>query len=176
MGSRQARRLLCHLRGPAWGSASASARAKPTNHHHHHHAHRQQHSGPYFGTRPNLAEFKDSPARFSRGFVSWYLGMLDARPVLTKSVTAGVIFIAADLSAQTITLGPSDSYDLIRTSRMAGYGMLISGPSLHFWFNFLSKILPKRDVINTLKKMFLGQTIYGPIISTVFFSLNAFLQ
>ena len=34
------------------------------------------------------------------GVVGWYLGLLDARPVLTKSVTAAAIFTAADLSSQ----------------------------------------------------------------------------
>lgn len=34
------------------------------------------------------------------GFVSWYLGMIEARPILTKSITSGAIFIAADVSSQ----------------------------------------------------------------------------
>ncbi|XP_072973943.1 uncharacterized protein [Typha angustifolia] len=110
------------------------------------------------------------------GLVGWYLRMIESRPVLTKSLTAGAIFTAADVSCQMITFGPDDPLDLIRTLRMAGYGMLISGPSLHLWFNFVSKILPKRDVITTFKKMFLGQAVYGPIINIVFFSLNAAVQ
>ncbi|KAL5206020.1 hypothetical protein ABZP36_034229 [Zizania latifolia] len=75
-----------------------------------------------------------------------------------------------------ITLGSEDSLDLVRTLRMASYGLLISGPSLHIWFNFVSKMFPKKDVVNTLKKMFLGQAVYGPIINSVFFSYNAGLQ
>ncbi|CAD6267740.1 unnamed protein product [Miscanthus lutarioriparius] len=110
------------------------------------------------------------------GVVGWYLGLLDARPVLTKSVTAAAIFTAADLSSQMLTLGPEDSLDFLRTMRMASYGFLISGPTLHLWFNFISKLFPKKDVVNTLKKMFLGQAIYGPIINSVFFSYNAGLQ
>uniref|UniRef100_A0A0E0MMT8 Uncharacterized protein n=1 Tax=Oryza punctata TaxID=4537 RepID=A0A0E0MMT8_ORYPU len=110
------------------------------------------------------------------GVVAWYLGSIEARPVLTKSVTAAAIFTVADLSSQMITLGPEDSLDLVRTLRMASYGLLISGPSLHIWFNFVSKLLPKQDVVNTFKKMFLGQAVYGPIINSVFFSYNAGLQ
>lgn len=110
------------------------------------------------------------------GFISWYLGMIEARPVLTKSITAGLIFTAADVSSQMITLTPSDSFDPIRTLRMAGYGMLISGPSLHLWFNFASKLVPKRDLFSTLKKMILGQTVYGPIMTAIFFSSNAAVQ
>lgn len=69
-----------------------------------------------------------------------------------------------------------EQYDLTRTLRMAGYGALIVGPSLHFWFNFLSRCFPKRDVITTFKKIALGQTVYGPAINSVFFSMNAVAQ
>ncbi|XP_047047586.1 PXMP2/4 family protein 4-like [Lolium rigidum] len=110
------------------------------------------------------------------GVVAWYLGSIEARPVLTKSITAAAIFTVADLTSQMITLSPEESLDLTRTLRMASYGMLLSGPSLHFWFNFLSKAVPKKDLLNTFKKMFLGQAVYGPIINCVFFSYNAGLQ
>lgn len=117
-----------------------------------------------------------STAASRNGLVGWYLGMIEARPVLTKSITSGVIFMAADISSQMVTLSASESFDWIRTLRMASYGMLIAGPSLHIWFNFASRIIPKRDVISTLKKMFIGQTCYGPIMTSIFFSLNAGLQ
>lgn len=59
---------------------------------------------------------------------------------------------------------------------MAGYGLMFLGPSLHLWFNFVSKIFPKTDMVSTLKKMVMGQTIYGPCLTTIFLSLNALLQ
>ncbi|MBA0602169.1 hypothetical protein Gorai_002359 [Gossypium raimondii] len=77
---------------------------------------------------------------------------------------------------QTISKSSSEPYDLVRTSRMAGYGLLILGPSLHLWFNLMSKLFPKRDLISTLKKMAMGQLLYGPTMTVVFFSLNARLQ
>lgn len=85
------------------------------------------------------------------------------------------IFIYCDF-LQTISSQSSETYDFVRTLRMAGYGMLILGPSLHFWFNFLSKVLPKRDLLTTLKKIFLGQTTYGPCMTVIFFSTNAAVQ
>ncbi|CAL9178442.1 unnamed protein product [Musa hybrid cultivar] len=110
------------------------------------------------------------------GFVGWYLGMIESRPVLTKSLTAAAIFAAADISSQITTLTSPDNLDLVRTLRMAGYGMIILGPSLHFWYNFVARILPKQDMITTLKKMLLGQTTYGPLMTAAFFSVNAVLQ
>ncbi|RZC54659.1 hypothetical protein C5167_013518 [Papaver somniferum] len=110
------------------------------------------------------------------GIIGWYLGLIESRPILTKSITSALIYTASDLSSQVLTEATKEPLDSIRTLRMAGYGLLIMGPSLHFWFNFVSKVLPKRDVLTTLKKIFMGQTIYGPIMATVFFSLNAGLQ
>ncbi|KAG0460957.1 hypothetical protein HPP92_021254 [Vanilla planifolia] len=111
-----------------------------------------------------------------KGLVRWYLRMIEKRPVLTKSVTAGAIFAAADMSSQMIMHSVSDSIDLMRTLRMASFGILISGPSLHVWYNFISRVLPKRDAINILKKIFIGQAIFGPIVNVCFFSMNAALQ
>ncbi|KAF3489088.1 hypothetical protein F2Q69_00052873 [Brassica cretica] len=65
---------------------------------------------------------------------------------------------------------------MLRTARMGGYGLLVLGPTLHYWFNFMSRLFPKQDLITTFKKMAMGQTIYGPIMTVVFFSLNATLQ
>ncbi|KAL5706878.1 hypothetical protein ACHQM5_024988 [Ranunculus cassubicifolius] len=110
------------------------------------------------------------------GVFGWYMRMIKSHPVMTKSITSGGIYIAADYSSQRLTMTSSDSYDLLRTLRMAGYGMLIVGPSMHFWFNFMSKVLPKRDVVTTFKKIFVGQAVFGPAMTTVFFSLNAGLQ
>ncbi|KAJ0441790.1 hypothetical protein HanRHA438_Chr16g0749811 [Helianthus annuus] len=112
----------------------------------------------------------------NNALIGWYLGMVKTRPILTKSVTSAFIYTAADLSSQTIAGSPSDSYDLVRTVRMAGYGMILLGPSLHFWFNFVSRLFPKRDLFSTFKKMFMGQAIFGPIMTVVFFSVNAGLQ
>uniref|UniRef100_A0A1J3F8U1 PXMP2/4 family protein 4 n=2 Tax=Noccaea caerulescens TaxID=107243 RepID=A0A1J3F8U1_NOCCA len=117
-----------------------------------------------------------SSSSASVGFVGWYLGMVKSRPVFTKGVTSSLIYIAADLSSQTIAKNSWESYDLVRTARMAGYGLVVLGPTLHYWFNFMSRLLPKQDLITTFKKMAMGQIIYGPIMMVIFFSLNAFLQ
>ncbi|KAI7747264.1 hypothetical protein M8C21_027831, partial [Ambrosia artemisiifolia] len=87
------------------------------------------------GTTPS-ASFTNS------GPIWWYLSMIKARPILTKSLTSAIIYTAADLTSQTITKSSSEAYDFIRTCRMAGFGM----------------------------------TIFGPIMTALFFSVNAGLQ
>ncbi|XP_021846420.1 protein SYM1 [Spinacia oleracea] len=110
------------------------------------------------------------------GFLKWYLGMLETRPFITKGISSSLIFAAADITSQIITLPPSGSFDSVRTLRIAGYGLLIMGPSQHLWFNFLSRVFPGRDVFTTVKKIVMGQSIYGPIMNSIFFSYNAALQ
>ncbi|KAI4298544.1 hypothetical protein L6164_032091 [Bauhinia variegata] len=125
----------------------------------------------------HFSSSSSATASFSKaGFVGWYLGMVKSRPILTKSVTSALIYTAADLSSQTIVRQSLEPFDFVRTLRMAGYGLIILGPSLHFWFNFVSKLFPKRDLLSTLKKMFMGQALYGPAMTVVFFSSNAFMQ
>ncbi|XP_075520826.1 protein SYM1-like [Primulina tabacum] len=116
-----------------------------------------------------------SPSTSKLGFVGWYLGMVQTRPIVTKSVTSSFIYTAADLSSQAL-VGESSEYDFVRTLRMAGYGMIILGPSLHCWFNFASRVFPRRDFFSTIKKIVVGQLAYGPVMTAAFFSVNAGLQ
>ncbi|GFP92821.1 pxmp2/4 family protein 4 [Phtheirospermum japonicum] len=51
--------------------------------------------------------------------------------------------------------------------------MLIIGPSLHYWFSLVLRVYPKYDLLLTFKKMVLGQVVYGPIVTTIFFFVNA---
>lgn len=118
----------------------------------------------------------DANSKFKVGFIGWYLGKLDSRPIFTKVVTTSIIYAAADFTAQMISSSSPGSLDLVRMLRMAGYGFLILGPSQHLWFNYMSKILPRRDMLTTLKKILLGQAVYGPANIAVFFSYNAALQ
>ncbi|CAN1274395.1 Protein SYM1 [Linum perenne] len=118
-----------------------------------------------------------SPSKSRFGFIRWYLDRLESRPMLTKAVTTSLIYGAADLTAQVkFKMIAGSSLDIIRTLRMAGYGLMFLGPVQHLWFNFMSRILPQRDVFSTLKKIFLGQTVLGPINAALFFTYNAALQ
>lgn len=77
---------------------------------------------------------------------------------------------------QLIVMEPDGAWDPIRTLRMTGFGMFVLGPAQHMWFNFAERLLPKRDVISTLKKLTMGQVALAPTINGMFFSYNAALQ
>lgn len=115
-------------------------------------------------------------SKSKNGLVGWYLGMIKSRPILTKAVTSGIIYTAADFSSQAVSPQTSKPYDLVRTLRMAGIGLICVGPAMHFWFNTVSKVLPKRDIATTLMKIVMGQTLFGPAMTAGFFSVNAGFQ
>ncbi|EPS64697.1 hypothetical protein M569_10085, partial [Genlisea aurea] len=107
----------------------------------------------------------------------WYLKMLESRPILTKGVSSAIIYAAADVTSQAIAAEASDDgWDMVRTMRMSVFGLIILGPSQHFWFNFAGRLFPNRDVVSTLKKLGMGQLMFAPAINTSFFSFNAALQ
>lgn len=134
----------------------------------------------FFSSRSS-ASFSAPNNAYGSSIVKWYLQKLDKYPVWTKSITAGSICTLADLTSQGISFASLGAFsfsdlDVERILRIAGYGFFLSGPTLHLWFNFMSKILPTRDVMSTIKKICLAQAVYGPIITTIFFSVNAYLQ
>ncbi|KAF3642733.1 putative transcription initiation factor TFIID subunit 4b-like [Capsicum annuum] len=77
---------------------------------------------------------------------------------------------------QMFTMGPSDTLDITRTLQMAAFGLIILGTAQHLWFNFMGKLLPKRDVVSTVKKLLIGNLVYAPLINSAFFAFNAGLQ
>mmetsp|Transcript_8610 Transcript_8610/g.15198 ORF Transcript_8610/g.15198 Transcript_8610/m.15198 type:complete len:322 (-) Transcript_8610:120-1085(-) len=99
----------------------------------------------------------------NKGFVEWYEGHLNSRPVTTKAITGSILWGVGDAVAQVAptffekddntngndTDEPSSSsvvmatqkkefkYDLIRTARAVIFGFVIHAPLSHLHFNFL---------------------------------------
>ncbi|XP_057794287.1 uncharacterized protein LOC131010669 [Salvia miltiorrhiza] len=129
---------------------------------------------PSFTIFRRFFSFKSSGS--SMGLLSWYLGKLESHPILTKSLSSALIYAAADTTSQVCTMEANGTWDPIRTLRIAAFGLFILGPSQHFWFNYVARVLPKRDLISTLKKLAMGQIAYAPVINGTFFSYNAAAQ
>ncbi|CAI5478002.1 unnamed protein product [Closterium sp. Yama58-4] len=123
-------------------------------------------------------------------------GCLDSRPVITKSIpqrsySALLTSHRRHKLSHSILDPPATSplddnpdqpprqqfhWDAFRTARMAGAGLLLSGPTLHLWFTRIARFIPGTDVPRVLLKITLGQLLYSPIFNSVFFSINAALQ
>ncbi|KAI2494462.1 hypothetical protein MHU86_20071 [Fragilaria crotonensis] len=110
-------------------------------------------------------------------FGSAYASSLQARPILTKSSTAGVIFALSDYLAQRLERGNNTTKSINLTRIMASsiVGFCYFGPAAHYWYQMIFSLLPGTSLLSTLQKAGLGQLIFGPTFTCIFFA-SALLQ
>ncbi len=86
-----------------------------------------------------------APTKSSLSFVQWYEGHLERSPILTKSVTGGILWGLGDAVAQLMPHFAFEAegekkelvYDWARTGRAVTFGGVIHAPTSHLHFNFL---------------------------------------
>jgi protein Mpv17 len=113
---------------------------------------------------------------------SCYARSLTLYPILTKSFTAGIIFGFSDWVAQIIeqrkeqngtdTAPPSSSDGRSRIIASFLVGTLFFGPAAHAWYAAIFALLPSTTLPSTLSKAALGQVIFGPLFTCVYFLAN----
>ncbi|KAL6579717.1 hypothetical protein OROMI_007741 [Orobanche minor] len=65
-------------------------------------------------------------------FISWYLSLLASYPVMTKAVTSAFLTLVGDLICQLL-IDQVPSPDMKRTFIFTLLGLVLVGPTLHFW-------------------------------------------
>lgn len=111
----------------------------------------------------------------------WYSGWLQRAPIGTKSVTAAFIFGLSDTLAQRLerrgggsthnnkaSTPPSHNRKRLFTSVAVGF--LYYGPVAHYWYEAMFYFLPSTTLFSTLQKAALGQVLFGPCFTCLFFA------
>lgn len=105
---------------------------------------------------------------------TFYTNQLNARPILTKSSTAAIIFGLSDWVAQLIERKDDDEKkEPVVCSRIFSaflVGLLFFGPAANAWYEMIFKVLPSTSLISTVQKAALGQIFFGPTFTCVFFA------
>ena len=70
-----------------------------------------------------------------------YNQALAAQPLVVKAMTSLIGFTAGDVLAQKAVEG-KEEWDVARTARMATFGALWHGPSGHYFYGFLDRMMP----------------------------------
>ncbi|KAA8498735.1 Peroxisomal membrane protein 2 [Porphyridium purpureum] len=112
--------------------------------------------------------------------VAWsrYLRALETDPVLTKSVSAGVLSVVSDLAAKQLSKDPVRTSSLFNELTM---GLVIRGPVLHFFHMFLDRVV-FRKVANqstpviVVAKTFIDQFLFSPLFVALYFLINGLMQ
>ena len=85
------------------------------------------------------------------GSSNWYIAVLEEYPVFTKSFTTGIIQLLGDYAAQryeqkqekeATIIQTEKGYDLRRGLSLFADGLLLSGPLLHYCFEWMEDIWP----------------------------------
>ncbi|KAJ6795039.1 protein sym-1 [Iris pallida] len=108
-------------------------------------------------------------------FFSWYLMALDKHPVVTKAITSAVLTLIGDLICQLL-IDQVQQLDLKRTFVFTLLGLVLVGPTLHFWYLSLSKMVTRPGTSGAFLRLLLDQFGFSPIFIGVFLSALVTLE
>ncbi|KAL1819814.1 hypothetical protein DCAR_0416131 [Daucus carota subsp. sativus] len=101
--------------------------------------------------------------------ISWYLALLENHPVLTKAVTSALLNLVGDLICQLL-IDKVPSLDLKRMFLFTFLGLALVGPTLHFWYLYLSKLVTTPGASGAFLRLVIDQFIFAPTFVGVFLS------
>lgn len=102
-------------------------------------------------------------------FLSWYLMLLEKYPVTTKAVTSALLTFFGDLFCQLV-IDKSPKLDVKRLSMFTLLGLVLVGPTLHFWYLSLSKLISGSGAYSAGLRLLLDQFLFSPLFIGVFFA------
>ncbi|KAL3585176.1 hypothetical protein D5086_012043 [Populus alba] len=108
-------------------------------------------------------------------FLSWYLNLLAKYPMLTKAVTSAILTLMGDLICQLV-IDQAPSLDLKRTFVFTFLGLVLVGPTLHFWYLYLSKLVTLPGASGAFLRLLVDQFVFAPIFIGVFLSTLVTLE
>jgi len=123
------------------------------------------------------------------GAWSSYNAALEEQPLLTKSITAGIILGAADFTGQAVERAiknndsdgetTSQSVDYARVLRFAFFGLVLQAPWNHFYYQILDGALPPTEdplSATTGIKVAIDQFVQAPIFTVLIFYFLGLLE
>ena len=104
-------------------------------------------------------------------------------PLLVKSVTAGVLLGAADLTGQYVESlqqpNNKSGVNVARAARFAFFGLVLQAPWNHFYYLLLDGALPPTPepfTTTTAIKVFIDQFVQAPIFTVLIFAFLGTLE
>jgi hypothetical protein len=135
---------------------------------------RRYHDRPGYGHSARFVpKKKTNKTESGTGPLAWYSRKLDTHPILTKSITSGIIGGSGDAMSQYIEAKKEDrpfEWDIIRSSRFGFLGVVLIGPVIHFWYGAVMKWFPGNSVSVVAKRVALDQLFFSPLFLPTFLS------
>ncbi|KAB1200624.1 Protein Mpv17 [Morella rubra] len=104
-----------------------------------------------------------------------YLALLAKYPVSTKALTSALLTLIGDLICQLV-IDQVPSLDWKRTFLFTLLGLVLVGPTLHFWYLYLSRLVTLPGASGALLRLVLDQFVFSPIFIGVFLATLVTLE
>lgn len=98
-----------------------------------------------------------------------YNACLEENPLITKAFTSLFGFFLGDLIAQKFLGEKGTPLDRARLARMASFGFLIHGPTGHYFYGALDRLIVGASPIKVASKVVIDQVFWAPIFTALFF-------
>ncbi|KAH7291070.1 hypothetical protein KP509_30G075200 [Ceratopteris richardii] len=99
----------------------------------------------------------------------WYLMLLGKYPVTTKAITSALLTLFGDFVCQFF-IEKSEKINFTRLGIFTLLGLVLVGPTLHFWYLNLNKLIPGPGTYRAGARLALDQFLFSPIFIGVFLS------
>jgi len=120
-----------------------------------------------------VRSFRGAVARCWR----YYLAILERYPARTISINTAVLMTSGDVIAQLVLeKRRAGDYDVVRTLRFFGVGLLLAGPTMHVWYSTLDRVVKGQGIATAVRKMFADQGFFMPVYLVVFVGVMGALR
>ncbi|CAM4544771.1 hypothetical protein PO909_026355 [Leuciscus waleckii] len=105
-----------------------------------------------------------------------YLSLLKQYPIITKSVTSGILSALGNLLSQALEYrkhskenSPKKKINVLGPVHFAIYGLFITGPLSHYFYQLLEVLLPTTVPYCLIKRLLLERLIFAPAFLLLFY-------
>ncbi|KAK2911088.1 hypothetical protein Q8A67_003221 [Cirrhinus molitorella] len=105
-----------------------------------------------------------------------YLSLLKKYPILTKSVTSGLLSALGNLLSQALEYrknnkenSPKKKINVLGPVHFAIFGLFITGPVSHYFYHLLEVLLPTTIPYCLIKRLLLERLIFAPAFLLLFY-------
>ncbi|XP_061673664.1 peroxisomal membrane protein 2 [Syngnathoides biaculeatus] len=112
-----------------------------------------------------------------------YLFLLKKYPIVTKSVTSGILSALGNFLSQILEArkkSQSDAcgqgIDTAGAARFAIFGLLVTGPLSHYFYHLMETWMPATESYCALKRLLLDRLLFAPGFLMIFFLVMNILE
>ncbi|XP_067296354.1 peroxisomal membrane protein 2 [Pseudorasbora parva] len=105
-----------------------------------------------------------------------YLSLLKKYPIITKSVTSGILSALGNLLSQALEYrknskenSPKKKINILGPVHFATYGLFFTGPLSHYFYQLLEVLLPTTVPYCLIKRLLLERLIFAPAFLLLFY-------